>query len=513
MSPNAPTSLPTRGTVAFVELVSHIVLDQNLAILLSMATKSPSMAFEPTPALELNKENFSPLTEDPNSSAQHDHRERSSSKEVHFSPVMSPARRAQSLATSVPFLEPISSASRLPRQNGRVKSMAPEVDMTAYMEQSRSLLESQRLNFDREREVFAKERKLWNAERSMLKARIADLEFSLNKNNAARRRFSNDASSASAHSFREDVGQNILSNGLRTLRGSSDSGGPPPVWETPDMGSTVTRVFSNEEQQPQPKKLNSIPNGLPSIPEGATEKLVSPRSVPVPVALLDSSLDGITLRSAGLESSFVKVSSPTSTSPRQLPSPGPRIDRVAKTLRMDLDVLPPNINADLVKDAGHTPMALDKPVPSETASGVESRISPDAGAVGPAPERESAPDLGQSRPPLPPSERSDSYFSSALQRQITRESLDDGDVELKGPLIMANEPKEGQENAFLSQLDAKLLAESQRPQRESRADIDEKKRDGFVKIEDEVDDGGPRLKLKKSMNFGSAFGSKNCGNI
>jgi hypothetical protein len=469
------------------------------------------MAFEPTPAFDTNKENLTPLTENPNTSAYDSRFGRRSSKEVHFSPVISPARRAQSLATSVPFLEPISSASQLPRQNIRINNPSPQVDLNAYMEQSRSLLESQRLNSERERDMFEKERKLWNAERAMLKSRIADLEFTLNKTNTGRRRFSNDAPSVSAASFRKDLSQGSSFTSLRASRGSSETNGTPPVWETPDMGTTVTRIFSHDEQQPQPRRSVSISNGLPSIAESVTEKPVSPRSIPVPVTMFDSSLDGITLKSAGLESSFVKVSSPSSTSPPQPPSPGPRIHKEEKILRVNLDGLLSPTDMNLVKNAGHTPMEFGKPAGSgETASGLESRNSPEIQAT--TLKYESGSSSRSNRPPLPPSERSDSYFASALETENDEEAHHrNGDVELKGPLTMEPKHEEGQDNQFLDQLDARLLAEAQRPWGVSDAESEGK--NGFVKIDDEVDDGGPRLKLKKSMNFGSAFGSKKCGNI
>jgi hypothetical protein len=468
------------------------------------------MAFEPTPALEFDKENFSPLTENPNIST-HEHRlGRRPSKEVHFSPVLSPTRRAQSLATSVPLLEPISSASRLPRQNARIKDTPPNLDMSTYMEQSRSLLDSQRLNFEREREVFEKERKLWNAERAMLKARIADLELNPNKKNNARRRFSNDAPSASVESFRKESDQIPVFNNFRTSRGASEPNGAGPVWETPDMGSKVTRVFSNEEKQSQLKKLAPVSNTLPSIAENATERPVSPHSVPVPVTMLDSSLDGITLKSAGLESSFVKASSPLSTSPPQPPSPGPQLHKEEKLTRVSMHGLLSPTDPILLKNAGHTPMEFSAPVISEPASGAESRKSPESQV--PPNKYESWPTSKPRIPAMPPSERSDSYFSSAIETETDDDaSPENGDVALKGPLTMDSSNDQAQDNQFLHQLDVKLLAEAKRPRQASVADSDGK--NGFVRIDDEVDDGGPRLKLKKSTNFGSAFGSKICGNV
>lgn len=177
---------------------------------------------------------------------------------------------------------------------------------------------------------------------------------------------------------------------------------------------------------------------------------------------------------------------------------------------MDLDALLSPTDPSLLKNAGHTPMEFGRPAISEPVSGVESRISPEV-EVFPTKD-ESGFSSKPHRPVMPPSERSDSYFSSAFETETDDEvPQKDGDVELKGPLAMESKNEEGRYNQFLDQLDAKLLAESQRPRQASIAGSEGRNR--FGKIDDEVDDGGPRLKLKKSMNFGSAFGSKNCGNI
>lgn len=485
------------------------------------------MVFEPTPALDCNKENVTPLTENPNPSSHHSRSERGSSKEVHFSPVMTPARRSQSLATSVPLLEPISSASQLPRHSPRINNLALELDMNAYMEQSRSLVENQRLNFEREREVFEKERTLWNAERAMLKARIADLEFHWNQNNLERS--SNDGVGGSAQSVRKHLPQLSSLSSTRASRGSSETNGFAPVWETPDMGTAVTRVFSTEtnggspvwetpdmgatvtrvfsaEEQPQPKKVVSITTSLPSIAENATDQPVSPLSTRVPVTVLDSSLDGITLKSAGLESSFVRASVSSTTSPPQPPSPGPQIHQEEKISPTDLA---------LVRDAGHTPKQSGKAATSdETASTAESR-KPAGSDEYITKHKADSSDSGPSRPPILPSERSDSYFSVASDTNITEEEQrqENGDVELTGPLAMESKHEEGQDNEFLTQLDALLRVESQRSRLDPTIGHTKPVDDGVNDDNDDEDDEGPKLKLKQSLNFGSVFGSKKCGHI
>ena len=127
----------------------------------------------------------------------------------------------------------------------------------------------------------------------------------------------------------------------------------------------------------------------------------------------------------------------------------------------------------------------------------------------------------------PPNERADSYFPSA---PIVEES--EGDPELKGPLALKNESKDDN-NSFLNELDSKLLDVAKHspsplvgaddPGAEDSSTIgdgDDKARDEIGAKENEdgddaksLDEGDsePRLKIKRSMNFGSVFGARSCG--
>ena len=117
------------------------------------------------------------------------------------------------------------------------------------------------------------------------------------------------------------------------------------------------------------------------------------------------------------------------------------------------------------------------------------------------------------RPPLEPqptrvrlpSERSDSHFPAA---EITPS---DADPELNGPLGLTNDKSE--DDQFLNELDSKLQAAASKSlQTPTVADASES---GSSERGDEKDfqqpEHEPKLRMKRSMNFGSAFGAKYCG--
>ncbi|KKY19184.1 hypothetical protein UCRPC4_g04558 [Phaeomoniella chlamydospora] len=395
--------------------------------------------------------------------------------------------------------------------------------MNAYIEQSRALLETQRRNFEHERETFEAERTLWDAERKMLLAKIADLELRLNKQKGPKRRYSNETPASSSQSFRSDF--SLSNNFTLPPRDSSTTAETPPVWETPDMGPAVTRVFSDEN-----KHFKRIELKLPSISEyqsppsldGALSpnaKPIDPSQVPIsiPIEKLDSRLDGITLKSTALPPFIVaKVITPNSSSPHT-PSPQPKTPNGAANSEVGLSMLQVTDPPYLKTNAGHTPLAFDGPLD----------VSRDASDFStPTQKVKDEKPLEAVPPTRPPNERADSYFpdvsppKSEVVDPVGAEEppatvgVDDGEVELKGPLMLESQPKDGEDNEFLKELDARLLMEAKKIVGPSKPEPEEGGQDSVsVSQAGGVDDDEPKLVLRKSSNFGSAFGASDCGKI
>jgi hypothetical protein len=495
-------------------------------------SRSPSLSFEPTPAIPVDKEtSLSPDNANEKTSANRRGSIDKTSKEVHFSPADPVARRTQSLATAVPLLEPISSASQVPRPSFNDKSATSSVDMEAYVQQSRAVLQTQRLNFERERKLFEEERKLfegerklWNAERALLKAKILDLEAAVAKSKGGKRKYGTDSVKSSSQSFRSSSFTSTGRSGM-----SSTSNTSPPVWEGPEHMAPASRVFSepntfatNPFTEDQIKHMNGH---LPSISENGSfptlEREISPfsappervMSIPIPIDKIDKSLDGITLKSTALAPSFVaKIVTPDVITPQRSPSPNSK-PAGAEGLRVAMDELLSPLDEKLKLHAGHTPMAF------ETASSTGPASTHSTEIPTPVQEQPPAPVPTASRPPPRPTEHSDSYFSPVAKEDQEQKRNDDNkeereneDPELKGPLTLSNKNEDGQSNDFLNTLDAKLMMEAKRyvksPESTQSDDNDPQGASGGPQ-----DDEGPRLRMRNSTNFGSAFGSNRCGNI
>lgn len=401
--------------------------------------------------------------------------------------------------------------------------------MDAYFQQSRAILQTQRLNFERERKVFAEERKLfegerklWNTERALLKAKIVDLEAAFTKTKSEKRRYSNDSTKSSSQSLRSSF------NTVGGSRASFKSNTSPPIWEGPENIVPASRVFSEPSalaMNPFTEDQTKHANGhLPSISENGSfpslQKEISPSSippdrftsVPIPIDKIDKSLDGITLKSRALAPSFVtKVMTPEAITPQRSPSPNSKLAGGAGLL-VGIDTLLSPLDEKLRLHAGHTPMAFDKASSTGPTSDQSTEIPT------PVQEKPPAPAPTARRPPLRPTEKSDSYFSFTADKHPEPttngkgEEKENDDPELTGPLALSSNNEHGQSNAFLDTLDAKLMMEAKRyvmsPESTQSDDNDQSTAPGGTQ-----DEEGPRLRMKNSMNFGSAFGSNRCGNI
>ncbi|KAJ9295540.1 hypothetical protein DTO271G3_5996 [Paecilomyces variotii] len=396
-------------------------------------------------------------------------------KEVRFSPSTTPI--------------PIRRTRSVPA--GNQSSRAPDVDLynqfQIYVDQARALLDKQRASFDRERETFEEERKLWDRERELLKARIAELESAIQGRPDRLHNVSATASFTSSVKWKQ---VSFASSQAPHVELSRDY----HVWEGSIPSPKPTRVFAEESKKPD--QLGPIEgNGIGAAP--SLDAALSPLSraadasagpsVPVPIEKLDSTLDGITLKSTGLPPNVVaKVMTPPSASPSggsgsddtgadtQRASPERR-----KSLILKLSELgPPDVN--LKRDAGHTPMVLlktDPETPDETTYEItdENPLEPVT--------------------TLQPAECSDSYFPDV--KDVT------DDPALKGPLSLQN--NESKDNSFLEELDQKLLDEA-RKLFSNRPSISEEDDD----VDPQAGQGEPEPELKlrsTTTNFGTAFGA------
>lgn len=101
-----------------------------------------------------------------------------------------------------------------------------------------------------------------------------------------------------------------------------------------------------------------------------------------------------------------------------------------------------------------------------------------------------------------PSESADSYFPNL-------DELKDGDIELREPLGLKNNGVH--DKKFLSELDSKLLkaarSEKLRPQsaKSGKENIGDEEKT-YTQADQE-----PKLRIKRSMNFGSQFGTSTLG--
>ena len=166
--------------------------------------------------------------------------------------------------------------------------------------------------------------------------------------------------------------------------------------------------------------------------------------------------------------------------------------------------------------AGHTPLARHTQNLDGTASGPSSETQTPTTLM---PER--LPPKDQEKSPKPPSERRDSYFPTVPPPEDIVARQDD--PVLKSPLGLTNDG--GGDNVFLNELDTKLLQHArleevipETPGESSTASgyevgltgmenaKGEGRRDEGEGLEDLGEEQEPRLKIKRSMNFGSQLG-------
>jgi hypothetical protein len=412
-------------------------------------------------------------------------------KEVRFSPTETPSRRTKSVSAAFPPV--ISGYGRTAfHDSALLNSFAMD---TSYIDQSRALLQSQRVNFETERTLFAQERRLWEKERTLLRSKITELEALLKDQGKK------------GHKLGPDAARLVL--GVSQL--NNRNGLTAQVWEGTSPNSQPTRVFFDHDSPDQghmspisengnPPSLDRalLPHGQPLDPSGA------PVSLPVPIEKLDSTLDGITLKSTALPPGVVaRVITPPSPSPLETgtseTTPGaaarPGMEH-RNSLKLKLSELGPP-NERLLRDAGHTPMAIiDADSQRSTKEGSPLEI---------ADQTEEAPLAPVATNVNQPSENKVSYFPDVPDLPDVPE-----DPALKGPLGLTND--EQHDNDFLNELDQKLLDQAKNLIGSSVESADPNETDPETEFPTQGDKE-PEIKFRKSTNFGTAFGISNLAQI
>jgi hypothetical protein len=410
-------------------------------------------------------------------------------KEVRFSPTEVPARRAKSVSAAFPPV--ISGYGRTAfHDSALLNSFAMD---TSYIDQSRALLQSQRVNFETERTLFAQERRLWEKERTLLRSKITELEALL-KDQGKR-----------SNNLGPDAARFVL--GAAQL--NNRNGFTAQVWEGSSPNSQPTRVFFDHESSDQSHLSPISESGMhpPSLdraisPQGQfLDPSSAPVSLPVPIEKLDSTLDGITLKSTALPPGVVaRVMTPPSPSPLETdpsettPATAARPGMEQRnSLKLKLSELGPP-NERLLRDAGHTPMAIvDVDSQRSTKEGSPLEV---ADQIEEAPLAPVATNVNQ------PSENKISYFPDLPD-------LPD-DPALKGPLGLTND--EEHDNDFLNELDQKLLDQAKNILGSSVESADPNGTDPETEFSAQGDKE-PELKFRKSTNFGTAFGNSRLAQI
>ncbi len=335
---------------------------------------------------------------------------------------------------------------------------------------------------DRQRQAFDEERALWNIERTELHEKIVQLEAILRR--------SRGKSSI-------EVSSPTKKNGLATGMTWSLPGPDNPMTDSGDefwrgaggkSDAQPTRTFSDSSAQSA-----RAGERLPSIAEDAiaqrSERSISNGSNTDATVRkqsggkLDQDIDGITFKSSSTAPAVLKdliaLQLPSPKRPPARHSPG-SIPLPSSQLRESRD--------PYTKDAGHTPLVRR----SSAVSGAGSSDPPSPMR----PETERPPLEPRTSTARIPSERSNSYFPEAPDI--------DEDPEMKKPLALQND--EAEDNGFLHELDSKLeVAKSENLEPTVVHEIE--KADAVI-YQPEPE---PKLRMKRSMNFGSQFGASACG--
>ncbi len=377
--------------------------------------------------------------------------------------------------------------------SGTTSSTSSHLASPQYVHQFHAMMDSQR-------QLFHAERKLWQIERTELHEKIAQLEASLCRYRTlcvSQVSSPTESNGSRAKDFPDVENANELKSagtGDEFWRGSGGKRDAQPVRIFPSSADTPSKVedrWTIIARDPPAHKSGPAAFPIITIDSGILSK-ASLRGIEE-----DKNLDGITFRKSSLAPTITEslVMPPSSSPPQSSSLAG---GTTAGTVSLPSSLLTAPCDP-YTKDAGHTPLAPKSEFSSYEDLGAT--LSDSTTPTGPEIE------LSPLDPPTSvvkaPSEGADSYFPNL-------DELKDGDIELREPLGLKNNGVHDQN--FLSELDSKLLkaasSEKLRPEsaksgKENNIE-DEEKRYGQA-------DQEPKLRIKRSMNFGSQFGTSTLG--
>ena len=363
-----------------------------------------------------------------------------------------------------------------------------------------------------QQKLHEEERRVWQKEREQLHSRIQELEDTV-----ASLLYKSGGSSMSP-----------------TSRSSSGFGMFPPQ-PPPPVKSTGREVWRGPETQPTRTFSDvtgitskaGIGGPLASIPERSElperKKSVGfaddkPRGSSMPASIpgeyISPHYDGINLKPNLLPPEIIKtvaesdsqslspLHSPsplTTASPLSIPisEPRPKLIDIPSTKRYSESLY--------TQDAGHTPLAQ---VTGEESLSSSMIASPNLKPL----EVEQPPYEPAPSAVRPPKERADSYFPSAssIAEDQHKENVPEAppdDPALKGPLSLSSSNNKSEDVDFLGKVDSLLDKQAKQLTLDGQADAKQQEPEGR-KSADTMDgeEDVPKLKIKRSMNFGRPLG-------
>ena len=379
---------------------------------------------------------------------------------------------------TLPLQQVVSSASQMPG-SPRKSSASSHIASPRYVQQYRLLM-------DHQHQAFEEERNLWYIERSELYEKLSRLEALLHtyqptSSNQGPFLPENDSMvPIAASAFTASATFKHISTGDEFWRGAGGKSDAQPNRVFSDSTNQYIKVGDKHPRIAENSGIYEHKAPLLLDPIGLAAQSRETDSMKT-----DKSLDGINFKqNPKISSISLNLMTPQSPSPNRSPSPAylsPKVDKISSLLAMPYD--------PYTKDAGHTPVSRKTDYNLDDSATLSDQATPTN--LG----KESCPLALQVSVVRPPCEHGDSSFLPA--------DKENGDVELKGPLGLTNNNLEDQ--GFLQELDSKLqIAKFENESFVESRNSDEQNGDDPFSDQPEPE---PRLKIKKSMNFGAPLGS------